>query len=217
MALLLGTAFLPVPNLVLAPLEDRFPLPLHLPDRVEGIIVLGGAVDPIETVTRGIPSLNDAAERMTTFVKLAQLYPAAKKVFTGGNGTLKDTKIAEADVARQLFNDLGLDTSQVAFEEKSRNTYENALFSKELVHPASGGTWILITSAMHMPRAVGIFRKLGWPILPYPVAYKSDKDYVGDFAGALAAIDDGAREWLGLFAYRILDRTDAVFPGPDQG
>lgn len=215
-ALLLATALLPIPKLVLAPLEDRFPFPQHLPDRVDGIIVLGGALDPIETVARGIPSLNDEAERMTTFVKLARLYPGAKKVFTGGNGLLEHTKIAEAGVARQLLNDLGLDTSQIVFEEKSRNTYENVLFSKELVHPASGGTWILITSAQHMPRAVGIFRRLGWPVLPYPVAYKSDQDYLGDFTGAWAAVDEGAREWLGLIAYRMLDRTDALFPGPDQ-
>jgi len=213
-SLFIGIVFLPIPNLLLASLEDRFPFPRHLPDRVDGVIVLGGAIAPLQSAARGIPSLNDAAERLTTFVKLARLYPAAEKVFTGGNGTLEWSRLSEADVAKQLFADLGLDTQKIEFEAKSRNTYENVLFSKELVHAASDQTWILITSAQHMPRSVGIFRKLGWPVIPYPVSYKSDGDFFGDVGGALSAVDGAAHEWVGLISYRILDRTDALFPGP---
>ena len=135
-ALLVAVTLLPIPNLLLATLEDRFPLPQHLPDHVDGIIVLGGAIDPVETAARGIPSLNDAAERMTAFVKLARLYPAAPKLFTGGIGTLRGSKISEADAAKMLFADFGLDNGQVLFEGKSRNTYENAVFSQRLVHPS---------------------------------------------------------------------------------
>lgn len=216
--LLVAVTFLPIPNLLLATLDDRFPLPQHLPDHVDGIIVLGGAIDPVETAARGIPSLNEAAERMTAFVKLARLYPAAEKLFTGGNGTLKASKMSEADAAKILFADLGLDDGQITFEGKSRNTYENALFSKQLVHPEPNQIWILVTSAAHMPRAVGIFRSVGWPVIPYPVAYKSDGDYLGDLTGALGMVDSVAREWVGLIAYRILDRTDAIIPGraPEQ-
>lgn len=214
-ALLIAVVFLPIPNLLLAPLEDRFPLPLHLPDHIDGIIVLGGAVDPTESVARGIPSLNEAAERMTAFVKLARLYPAAQKMFTGGNGTLARSATAEADVAKQLFADLGLDTQEIEFEGKSRNTYENALFSKELAHPRPGQSWILVTSAQQMPRAVGVFRKLNWPVIPYPVAYKSDGDFTGGVGGSFEAIDSAVHEWVGLLEYRILNRTNALFPGPN--
>ena len=113
-----------------------------------------------------------------------------------------------------LFADFGLDNGQVLFEGKSRNTYENAVFSQRLVHPEPNQIWILITSAAHMPRAVGIFRNVGWSVIPYPVAYKSDDDYRGDLTGALGIVDSAVREWAGLIAYRILDRTDAISPGP---
>lgn len=211
---MVAVTFLPIPQLLLAPLENRFPRPQPLPADVAGIIVLGGAVDPIETAARGIPSLNDAAERMTSFVKIARLYPAAKKVFSGGNGTLRGSKLTEAEVAKQLFSDLGLETGDIVFEGKSRNTYENVLYSRQLVRPEPRQTWLLITSAEHMPRAVGIFRRLDWPVVPYPVAYKSDSDYPASFGKNLEKLDLAVREWFGLIAYRILGRTDALFPAP---
>ena len=211
-----AVALLPIAQWSLAPLENRFPLPQRLPSKVDGIIVLGGAVDPIETATRNIPSLNEAAERMTTFVELARLYPSAKKVFTGGNGSLHASRLTEADTAKRLFSALGVDTDHMIFEDRSRNTYENALYSLQLAKPEPAEAWILVTSAEHMPRVVGIFRRLGWTVIPHPVAYKSDSIYVADFAGRLKAFDGAVREWVGLVAYRLLDRTDALFPGPMQ-
>lgn len=211
---MVAVTLLPIPQLLLAPLEDRFPQPQTLPADVAGIIVLGGAVDPVETAARGVPSLNDSAERMTSFVKIARLYPAAKKVFSGGNGTLRGSKLTEAEVAKQLFADLGLDTGDIVFEDKSRNTYENALYSRELVHPEPHQRWLLITSAEHIPRAVGIFRQLDWPVVPYPVAYKSDSDFPASLGKSLEKLDLAVREWCGLIAYRILGRTNALFPAP---
>jgi len=211
---MVAITLLPIPKLLLAPLENRFPLPQTLPPDLAGIIVLGGAVDPVETAARGIPSLNGAAERMTAFVKIARLYPSAKKIFTGGIGTLRRSKATEAEVAKQLFSDLGLDTSDIIFEAKSRNTYENVLYSRQLAHPEPQPTWLLITSAENMPRAVGIFRQLDWPVFPYPVAYKSDSEYSAGFGDNLEKIDGAVREWYGLLAYRILGRTNALFPRP---
>lgn len=132
---MVAVTLLPIPKLVLAPLENRFPLPQTLPPDLAGIIVLGGALDPVETAARGIPSLNGSAERITTFVKIARLYPSAKKVFSGGIGTLRRSKRTEAEVAKQLFSDLGLDPTDIVFEGNSRNTYENALYSQRLAHP----------------------------------------------------------------------------------
>jgi uncharacterized SAM-binding protein YcdF (DUF218 family) len=203
---------LPIPNLVLAPLENRFPIPQHLPPEVDGIVVLGGAVDPVETSARGIPSLNEAAERMTAFAKLARLYPSAKEVFAGGNGTIHSSDLTEADAAKRVFDDLGMDTKRIVFEHKSRNTRENALISKSLVNPRPGETWILVTSAQHMPRAVGIFRQLGWPVIPYPVGYKSDSNYDVDLVDSLKKFDGAVREWVGLVVYRGMGWTDALFP-----
>ncbi len=209
---------LPVGLLLLAPLEDRFPRIATPPPDVAGIIVLGGAVDTELTAAHGMPALNDAAERMTTLVALARRYPKAQLAFTGGNGRLLHGDLTESDVARQLFAPLGLDPARIRFEDRSRTTYENAVMLKAALHPAVGERWVLITSAWHMPRAVGLFRHAGWDVLPWPVAYKTaftpDVLILGGLPDRLGMLDLAAHEWTGLLAYRLLGRTDALFPAP---
>jgi len=210
---------LPVPKLLSAPLENRFPRPSALPQHVDGIIVLGGAVDPVITQRRGLPSLNSDGERMTEFVRLAKLYPDARLVFSGGSGLL-DTRpgdISEADVARLFFTQQGLDPARVTFENRSRNTYENVLFSKAMAKPRPDQTWLLISSAQAMPRTVGIFRKLGWPVMAVPVAYKSDSPQSYFLGDDLREVDRAVHEWLGLLVYRVTGKTDALFPAPAAG
>lgn len=204
----------PVDDWLYAPLENRFPPVQQMPPHVDGIIVLGGAVDPVASVNHGIPHLNEEAERLTTFAMLARRYPAAKLVFTSGSPAIFGRKIAEADATKQLFAELGLDTSKIIFERQSRNTYENAIFSKKLADPKPGEVWILVTSAWHMPRAVGIFREAGWPVLPWPVAYRTEGSYDFELVDHLRGVDRATHEWLGLLAYRLLGRTGALFPGP---
>ncbi|MCK8785116.1 YdcF family protein [Roseomonas sp. NAR14] len=218
-----GLAFvilLPVGPLLLLTLESRFPIVAAPPARVDGIIVLGGAVETELTAEWGLPSLNAAAERMTTFATLARRYPEARLVFTGGSGLLLPGAVSEAQVARALFDGLGIAPGRVLYEDRSRNTHENAAFSRALVRPAPGETWILITSASHMPRSVGIFRRQGWAVLPWPVAFKSGRRLATLWDGAapgrrLGDLDWAVHEWVGLIAYRLLGRTDALFPGPD--
>src|ERR1700761_6421539 len=125
----------PVSSWIATPLENRFPRPHALPSRVDGIIVLGGAVDPGTTARKGLPTLNSDAERMTEFVRLAKQYPRAKLVFSGGSGIVGGESLTEADTARLFFQQQGLDTSRMIFEDRSRNTYENVLFSKNIVKP----------------------------------------------------------------------------------
>jgi uncharacterized SAM-binding protein YcdF (DUF218 family) len=212
--LFLAIAALPMSDWALAPLEHRFPPPRQLPSRVDGIIALGGAIDPELTARYGIPSLNEHAERMTSFVALARRYPSAKLVFSAGSASIFPDHPAETDGARLLFAELGLDTSRVIFEDRSRNTYENAVFSKALAAPAPGETWLLVTSASHMPRSVGIFRAVNWPVVAFPVAYKTGGPYEIKLAGHLLRLDLALHEWIGLVAYRLLERTDALFPAP---
>jgi uncharacterized SAM-binding protein YcdF (DUF218 family) len=213
-SLLLAIAFLPTDAWLMGPLENRFPPVRDMPAHVDGIIALGGAIDPERTEAHGIPSLNDEAERVTTFVTLARRYPTAKLVFTSGSAFVFADHPKEADAAKRLFADLGMDTTKIIFERESRNTYENAIFSKPLADPKPGETWILVTSAWHMPRAVGIFRRAGWSVLPWPVAYKSGGAYDPNLADNLADLERAAHEWLGLVAYCLLGRTDALFPAP---
>jgi uncharacterized SAM-binding protein YcdF (DUF218 family) len=211
---------LPVDQWALLPLEDRFPQVAHPPAHVDGIVVLGGAVSPDMAAERGIPSLDEAAERMTAAVALALRYPTARLVFTGGRGSINQDGPMEADVARTLFIALGIPPERLTMESASRTTYENAILTKALVQPQPGQTWILVTSAMHMPRSVGLFRAAGWPILPWPVAYKSGWGHnlwlPTSLGGHLVQLDQAMHEWIGLVAYRILGRTDTLFPGPDN-
>jgi len=207
----------PVGPWIVKPLENRFPKP-DLPERVDGIIVLGGAVNPLLSAERGEPSVNDAAERILAMAELGRRYPDARLVFTGGSGSLWGSQHREVEAMRAALGQAGLGAGRVAFENESRNTWENALFSRDLVMPRPGETWLLVTSAWHMPRAVGIFRRIGWPVTPYPVDYRSrtgGKPYLLFTLGEnLDVASVALREWIGLVAYRLMDRTDSLFPAP---
>lgn len=217
---LLFIALSPVDMWLTLPLEDRFPAVTNPPAHVDGIIVLGGALRPNITKARGQPALTEAAERMTAFAGLVRRYPDAKLLFTGGNAALfpEPGQLTEADVARALFADLGLPVARIVFEDKSRNTYDNAVMSKAIMEPKPGETWLLVTSAFHMPRAVGCFRQSGWPVLPWPVDYQfagnTESGWGFGFTRRLQRFGDALHEWLGLLAYRTMGRINAVFPGP---
>jgi uncharacterized SAM-binding protein YcdF (DUF218 family) len=126
--------------------------------------------------------------------------------------------LSEADVARQLWLDLGVPAERMAFERESRNTHENAVNTLRQIRPKPGETWLLITSASHMPRSMGVFRKAGWRITAWPVNYRSGAGsgiwLEESFPVRLQQFEWGTREWLGLFAYWSMGRTDALFPAP---
>lgn len=208
----------PLAPWVVMPLEDRFGRPAETPARVDGVIVLGGAVDQNLTEARSIPALNGAAERMTELVALARRYPEARLVFTGGQGSLVHGGLTEADVARRLFTSLGVPEGRVIYEDEARNTWENAVFTRRLIEPGPGETWLLVTSASHMPRSVGAFRRAGWQVVPWPVNYRTGHTlaalYDAPFPERLQMLESGLREWLGMAVYRALGRSDAVFPSP---
>jgi uncharacterized SAM-binding protein YcdF (DUF218 family) len=208
---------LPINSWAIQPLEDRFPAVTAPPEKVDGIVVLGGAIDDLTSRDRGTPTLTAAANRLTTFVVLAQRYPRAKLVFTGGSGAIEQGVSNEAEYARILLEQLGLPADRVVFEDASRTTWENAVNTYALVKPQPTESWILLTSASHMPRAVGVFRKVGWALLPWPVGYQS-RDHISAYAQSLGAklamLDGATHEWLGLAIYYLQDRTSAFFPAP---
>ena len=208
---------LPVDAWAIRPLEDRFPPVTAYPERVDGIVVLGGAIDDVTSRDRDTPTLNSAANRLTTFVALARRYPQARLVFTGGSGDIGQGGSNEAEFARILFAQLGLPAGRVVFEGASRTTRENALASAALVDPQPGERWVLVTSASHMPRAVGVFRHAGWAVLAWPVGFQSRDRLVAhpqSLGHRLAVLDWAAHEWIGLLAYRARGWTDSVFPAP---
>lgn len=207
---LVTLAFLPVGRWLLVPLEDRFPPPEQLPDRPDGIVILGGAEKPAISKARAQPTIGASAERVTTMVELARRYPEARLLYTG----------AAASITRTLLARQGFDVGRVVFEPEARDTYENAVFSKRLAQPRPEEQWLLVTSARHMPRSVGVFRAVDWSVTPYPVDYRTTGRIQLDYhpkAGTgsrLADLDLAMHEWIGLVAYYLLGRTREWFPGP---
>ena len=213
-------AFSPVGNFLIYSLEQRFPPwdPAHgAPD---GIIVLGGSIDPDISLAHRTPVVRQAPDRVIVAAELARRYPNARVVFTGGNANLIASDDAkEGDYAGELLEGLGIAKSRVIIERQSRNTVENAEFSKALVKPKPGERWLLVTSAYHMPRSVGLFRKAGFAVEPYPVDWRvgglGDLFVINMGMDGLSRTEIAIREWLGLVAYRLNGKTDALFPGPD--
>ncbi len=150
---------------------------------------------------------------------LARRFPEARIVVSGGIGALLLPGEADADTALRLFTALGVSPQRLILENKSRDTYENALFSKEMVQPGPGETWLLVTSAFHMPRSMALFRKAGFDVLPWPVDYRTAGDegvglFTDNAIDSLQATTLGLREWIGLVAYWLSGRIDSPFPGP---
>jgi len=213
-------AVVPVGSWMFSALEERFPPLNELPVRVDGIVVAGGVVDPVMTKDRGQASINSAVERLFEMAKLAERYPRAKMVYSGGAGNLFHQDLKEAPLVVALLRQLGVDPGRVIFEDQSRNTAENAVFSRRLAKPKEGETWILVTSAFHMPRAVGSFRRAGWRVTPYPVDYhtlgEEDFPFRFNFAGGVGSLNNALHEYLGLLSYWLNGKTDELFPGPKE-
>lgn len=216
-ALLVIVMVLPVGTWLLQPLENRFPR-IDPPAHVDGIVMLGGGINPVTTLERGRPALTGAGARLVTFADLAHRYPDATLVFTGGSSLVFGHEEREGDAFRAMLPAFGLDPKRVVIEDRSRTTAENAADTLRLVHPAPSQTWLLITSAWHMPRSVGVFRKAGWHVIPYPTDYLTSADSwrlnTLDFVDNLALVRTALKEWVGLAAYRLTGRTDSLFPAP---
>ena len=209
---------LPLGVLMILPLEDRFPR-VEPDGPVAGIIVLGGGIDQSIGIARGVTTLTEAGERLTEAVALARRYPEARLVFTGGIASLTPSGPTEADAARRFFDEMGIAPDRLTVEDKSRDTAENARFTKALIDPKPGERWLLVTSAWHMPRSIGCFRAAGWPVIAWPTDYRTsgaaDSHILMPRASlGLTLVDIAAKEWVGLLAYRLSGRTDALFPAP---
>ena len=229
--LVLAISLLPIRKLVLSPLESRFSPPPELaaaatatqpPSEINGIIILGGAINPYLSRLRHQLVTNDAAERLIIGLALARQFPNAKLVYSGGSAILiGDNSDRESDYAIQFFRENGIAASRIIAERDSRNTNENAIFTKQILQPKLGENWILVTSAFHMPRAVAQFRGQGWSVIPYPADYntapaKDDDAWfaTGQLLDSLNTLQLGGKEWIGLLAARLSGQSHELFPRP---
>ena len=211
----------PAGNALILPLEERFPRWDATRGAPDGIIVLGGAISPDVSTARDEVALNEAAERLTVAAELARRYPDVRIVFSGGSGALIYDEGAEAPLALRLLESLGIPRARITLEDRSRNTVENAVLSKAIAQPKPGERWLLVTSAHHLPRAVGVFRKAGFPVEAYPVDWRTrgPEDALRPFASVgdgLRRSDTAVREWVGLAVYWLTGRSSELFPAPTQ-
>ena len=183
-------------------------------------MVLGGGLEGAINLARGGYEMNSGGDRFVEAAALARRFPNAKVLVTGGMGTVFLEGEGDGETAPRLLGALGVAPERLILESKSRNTAENATFSKALAQPKPGETWLLVTSAFHMPRSVGLFRKAGFPVVPWPTDYRtSGREGVGLFrdneVDALQTTSVALREWIGLVAYWLSGRIDTPFPAPD--
>jgi len=210
----------PIGDLLIQPLEQRFQAPETLPKKIDGIIVLGGGEDLKRSLSWGRPELGIGGDRYIGAKELATHYPKAPVIFTGGSGSmqLQNTE-GEGSLARQLLTTMGIANKRLIIESLSRNTYENFKFTKPLL-PKAQGTYFLVTSAFHMPRAVGIANKQNIHVIPYPVDYRSSSEKLRhmdvDFFDHLKSLEPAWKEWIGLTVYYWTGKTSDWFPATTQ-
>ncbi len=217
----LGFAVLAVapigPTMLLA-LEERFPRPAALPERIDGILVLGGAVEPALSRSYGETVFNSSVTRVLGGIALARRHPEARLALVGGEGAVVPVGFAEARATLGFVTEQGIAPARVVLEERSRSTHENANYATEVLRPQPGENWVLVTSAFHMPRAVASFAAAGWSVIPYPVDYKVDPN-TGlrpnfNLLDGLSATTLAGKEWAGLLGYRLRGWTRELFPAP---
>lgn len=217
-AVVLAVAILPLGAWLLRPLDERFPPPTaEQVAAAPGIILLGGAMSLVMTSARPGYALSGRAERYTETVILAHAFPDKPLVFTGGSGAILNQDTREGPLARQLLEGLGVAPDRLIIESDSRSTAEHPALLAPLLPPeAPTAGWLLVTSAWHMPRAMGVFQAAGWRVVPYPVDYATTPagGWLPGLLNGLAGLYYGVHEWAGLIYYRATGATDAVFPAP---
>ncbi|SCY95264.1 YdcF family protein [Microvirga guangxiensis] len=219
--LTIGLGLLPVSTYLMVPLEERFP-PFKDDGRpVDGIILLGGSVDASDSVSRGQLVANESAERLLDTIQLAHRYPQARILISGGGGNVFGDGVGESPVIAEYMKSIGIDPNRILIEDRSRTTSENALYSREVAQPKDGERWLLVTSAWHMPRAVGVFEKVGFSVTAYPVDFRtgggSNNFRLFAFTSdGLRRLDVVAKEWIGLIGYYLTGRTNVLFPAPQS-
>ena len=210
----------PLGNMLLTPLEQRFPDGQYPTENIDGIIVLGGSYDTESHSYLSTIVLREDTEPLAVMVDLARRYPKAKIIFSGGSEGPKDT-VSEAKIVKGYFISFGIAPDRLLTEGRSQTTEENARFTADLLHPAPRSRWLLVTSGYHMPRAVGAFRKAGFDVIAFPAGLRTHgwQDMWRPESTAtdnLRRIDIGVHEWVGLLDYKLKGYSSEWFPAPSR-
>lgn len=210
----------PVSDYLMHPLETRFSKPSELPQTIDGIIILGGGEELKQSISWNNTELGNGGDRFVAGVILAKQYPNVPVIFSGGSGLLQSKlSWSESGIARSLLVDMGVEEQRLIIESQSRNTNENFVLMRPLL-PNKQGQYLLITSAFHMPRAVGVARQNKINIIPYPVDYRSNhpsfRRWDFNLFEHLEVLEPAWREWIGLTAYYWTGKTSEWLPQADK-
>ncbi len=175
-ALFLLCGYTQIADLALSVLERQTDLPAtnQFNEKPLGIIVLGGTATSDKQVRTGWYHLNSSAERITEAIILAKKYPSALLVFTGGSGHIVGRKNDEALAFRILFEQMDAVQNEVLLEAQAKNTWQNAVNTIAITNGREIANWLLVTSAFHMPRAIGSFNKAGLDVIAWPTDYRAE-------------------------------------------
>ena len=205
-------SFLPIGSYLTYIIEKEFHTNTKIPERVDGILILGGATNPLLFKEFDQISLNGSAERLVESVMIIRKFEKAKVIFSGGSGIVNRSDLGHSQVAKLFYKKMGVDINKIFFEDKSRNTHENIIYSKKIAKPKKNENWLLITSAFHMKRALLIAEKNNWKFIPYAVDFKNIKEFKLtpnlNLLSNLNSFQSGLHEWLGLVSYYIMGRTE---------
>jgi len=206
-------AVIPTGAFMIYQLEKKYHVLESLPNKLDGILILSGATDPVLTKEYNQISLNGSAERLTESIQLMKKYSHTKIIFSGGSGSIHHN-FTHSEAAKLFFTNFEINLDNIIYENKSRNTYENILFSKKIAEPTINEKWLVVTSAYHMSRALNVADKLGWKFIPYAVDFKLEKKFSWQpsiaFLGNMFLFQQGTHEWVGSIAYFWMGRSSKV-------
>jgi len=204
---LLFITIFPIGNFLIHKIEREYHSKNVVPHSLDGILILGGATSHVLYKEFNQVSVNGSAERLIESVKIIKEFKNSKIIFSGGLG--------HSESAKFFYKKMEINTDRIIFENKSRNTHENIIFSKDIANPKNNEKWLLITSAYHMKRALNIGLKNDWDFIPYAVDFKTRKKYKFkpsfNFLYNLNSFHQASHEWLGLISYYLMGRTSEIF------
>ena len=211
---LLSFGFFPLGKYLIYYLEKNYHNSF-IPDQVDGILILGGSTNPYLSQEFDEINFTASAERLVKSTELIKKYKNAKIIFSGGSGSIVYQKFTHAGIAKKFFIKMGLEKNRIIFENKSRNTYENILFSKKIIKPKKNEKWLVVTSASHMNRAIFIGQKADWILIPHAVDFNVPKKIKFELnfhiLNNINFMQKATHEWVGLIAYYFMDRTNRIF------
>ncbi len=181
-------------------------------ENIDGILILGGSTNPILSSQYNQIIFKDSAERLFESQRIIKKFPNAKVIYSGGSGKIFNNNYKETDDARNFFNINNININQIIFEDTSRNTYENILYSHKLAKALSSEKWLLITSAFHLKRSTYVAKKIGWNLKPYPTDFKVSKKFNFNFSinffSNLSSFHLASHEWIGIYYYYFTNKLD---------